>query len=184
MNNDARIDAYACKRNRSRTGCGGALGFHGLSRCSVTAAHSDAPTLIANQLAACSAHPRSVETTLLLPRGQPRRIGAPTPRRITQCVASAHGSQPRSWKTNSSTHAWCMPMAFIETTVCVASNSPMPPQMAAMERQRGAGRRRASEGMEKWYALVCARRRPLQRIDVHLQPARSTAATILRIIAA
>jgi hypothetical protein len=38
--------------------------------------------------------------------------------------------------------------------------------------------------MAKWYALVRARRQPLQRIDLLVQPATSTGETILRIIAA
>ena len=50
-------------------------------------------------------------------------------------VASIHGSQVNNDVQNKRNQAWFMPSERITTTVWIASNSPMPPQIAAIQNQ-------------------------------------------------
>src|SRR6202158_2292451 len=52
---------------------------------------------------------------------------------MTRGVASAHGSHESSSISHRFTHACCIPSARMTTTFCVASKSPSPHQIAAIQ---------------------------------------------------
>src|SRR5580700_8743751 len=58
-------------------------------------------------------------------------------RRNTSGVANAQGIHENRSVKNRRSQEWCMPSARITKTVCVASNNPMPAQMAAIQNHRG-----------------------------------------------
>jgi hypothetical protein len=89
---------------------------------------------------AAQSNPMAAQAARWAPHVEKRRHRATGYRRAncnTNGVATAQGSHDKSSVANSCGHLWCMPWARITNVFSVASKSPNPEQMAAIQNHRG-----------------------------------------------